>query len=64
MGKTKELILDECITNPNIKNDLIEIESMVNQEYLDNVQTVREIIERQQLKNQKAYERVKDMIVN
>lgn len=55
MGKPKELILDECITNPNIKNDLIEIESMVNKEYLNKVQTIREIIERQQLKNQKAY---------
>lgn len=58
MGKTKKLILDECITNPNIKIDLIKVDSMVNKEYLGNIPIIRKSIERQQLENQRAYGRV------
>ncbi len=63
MGKPQKLILDDCIFNKEAEVDVVEIDSMTNQAYKDNIPSMRRKINEQNKRYAEAYERVKDLII-
>lgn len=62
MNKIPKLVLEEYLLEPLPKVETIE--SMVNKEYIDNMPTVRKIIAEENKQNERAYEKIKDLIIN
>ena len=62
MNKIPKLVLEQYLLEPLPKAK--PIESMVNKEYIDNIPTIRKIIAEENKRNERAYEKIKDLIIN
>ena len=62
MSKPEKFVFDECLDSPT-ETTAIEVDSMVNQTYIDNLPIMRKRIEEENQKNHKAYMKIENLII-
>lgn len=62
MSKPEKFVFDECLDSAT-ETTAIEVDSMANQRYIDNLPIMRKRIEEENRKNHEAYMKIENLII-